>query len=82
MHDESSRRRVGEAPAIESAILALLLVEDEQRPWSVDELASEVGSHLDTAEAIAALHRAGLIHRCGDFVFATRAAVHSQRLCH
>jgi hypothetical protein len=82
MHDESSRRRVDEAPAIESAILALLLVEDEQRPWSVDELASEVGSDLDTADAIAALHRAGLIHRCGDFVFATRAAVHSQRLCH
>jgi hypothetical protein len=82
MHDESSRRRADEAPAVEGAILGLLLVEDEQRPWSVSELELEIGSHVDTVDAIAALHRAGLIHRCGDLVFPTRAAVNSERLAH
>jgi hypothetical protein len=82
MHDESSPGRAEEAPTIEGAILALLLVEDEQRPWSVGELELEIGSHVDTVDAIAALHRAGLLHRCGDFVFPTRAAISSERLAH
>jgi hypothetical protein len=32
------------------------------------------------ADAIAALHAVGLIHRCGDFVFASRAALCMDRL--
>lgn len=43
--------------------------------WSVEELVAEIGRRLDTTDAVAALNAAGLIHRCGEFVFATRAAI-------
>ena len=60
----------------ESAIMSQLLVADEQRPWSTEELAREIGKPIAVADAIAALHAAGLIHRTSDgFLFPTRAAV-------
>jgi hypothetical protein len=68
------------AEQVERAILVMLLVADEQRPWSVHEVELEIGDHIETADGLGALHRAGLIHRCGDFVFATRAAVRAQQL--
>ena len=37
---------------------------------------AEIGEQIATADALASLHAAGLIHRCGAFVFATRAALH------
>jgi hypothetical protein len=58
----------------EQTILALLL-SDGQCVWSVEELVTEIGRRLDTVDAVAALSAAGLIHRCGEFVFATRAAI-------
>ncbi|HTC61119.1 MAG TPA: hypothetical protein VK691_13535 [Solirubrobacteraceae bacterium] len=36
---------------------------------------AEIGRRLDTTDAVAALNAAGLIHRCGEFVFATLAAI-------
>jgi hypothetical protein len=57
-----------------SAIFGLLTTPNEQRPWSVGELALEIGK-IDVEDALARLHGAGLVHRCGEFVWATRAAL-------
>jgi hypothetical protein len=75
MQDEISRMPVDDEKRAEKGILSLLLASDSQRPWSVAELERERGEHLGTLDAVASLHAAGLIHRCGEFVFATRAAV-------
>ena len=37
-------------------------------------------SRIEVIDGLASLHAAGLIHRCGDFVFATRAASRFDRL--
>jgi len=65
----------------ESTIMSLLLVEDDQRPWSTEELIREIGRELDVRDAISDLHAVGLLHRTSDgFVFATRAATHLDQL--
>jgi hypothetical protein len=58
-----------------SAVLGLLLVPQQQRPWAVRELVLEIGNPIGVEDAIAQLHGAGLVHRCGEFVWATRAAL-------
>jgi predicted transcriptional regulator len=64
-----------------STIMSLLLVQDDQRPWSIEELIREIGRELDTRDAISDLHAVGLVHRTSDdFVFATRAATHLDAL--
>jgi hypothetical protein len=69
------------AAQTESAIMAVLLVPDDQRPWSTDELIRDIGRRRDVLDAISNLHGAGLIHRTTDgFVFASRAAIHIDRL--
>jgi hypothetical protein len=80
MQDESSRTPSRAAEQVEQAILVMLLVADEQRPWSVHEVELEIGDHIETVDGLDALHRVGLIHRCGDFVFATRAALRAEQL--
>jgi len=80
MQDESRRTTANSTDRVERAILALLLGADEQRPWSVGEVELEIGDRIETLDGLAALHRAGLIHCCGEFVFAARAAVRAERL--
>jgi hypothetical protein len=70
------------APAVERrrdetqfVVLALLLDPDCPGPWSLAELAREVGCEITVADAVVSLHAAGLVHRCDEFVFATRPAV-------
>jgi hypothetical protein len=55
-------------------LLLLLLDPECLGPWSVDELAREVGCELGVADAVVGLQAAGLAHCCGGFVFASRAA--------
>lgn len=63
--------------ANEWEVLELLLDSDTQRPLSMGEIEREVGNHVVAADAVAALNRAGLIHRTSDgFIFASRPAVH------
>jgi hypothetical protein len=65
----------------EGAILGLLLNFDAGSLWSVDELVRQLSaSRLEVVDGLASLQAAGLIHRVGDFVFATRAASRFDRL--
>jgi hypothetical protein len=76
MHDEISRMPEEEEEMAQKGVLGLLLGLESQRPWSVAELERERGGdHVGTVDAVASLHAAGLVHRCGEFVFASRAAV-------
>jgi hypothetical protein len=59
----------------DSIILEWLTDGDAQRPWSVDEVIREYGDRSQTLDALSRLHGVGLIHRSGDFLWATRAAV-------
>ncbi len=68
--------------AVTHALLDLL-VRERASLWSVAELDRALcppdgpGSAED---AIAGLYAAGLVHRVGDFVFATRAALEAERI--
>ncbi|MFZ1926319.1 MAG: hypothetical protein WAU42_09280 [Solirubrobacteraceae bacterium] len=64
-----------ENSVIEFGIYDRLTLPDEQRPWAVRELVLEIGDQLEVEDALARLHGAGLVHRCGEFVWATRAAL-------
>jgi hypothetical protein len=75
---------------LDEALLGLL-IHDHPGLWSLTELnrsltsssqtvsGNEPPTH-DTEDAIERLYAAGLIHRVGQFVFATRAAHAAQRL--
>lgn len=63
-----------------SAVFGLLIGPRDQRPWSVRELVLELGNQLDVEDAVACLHGAGLLHRCGEFVWATRTALAADQL--
>jgi len=57
----------------DNALIGLLIYDDSQRPWSVDEVEREIGD--DTRDSLARLHGAGLLNRVEDFVWPSRAAV-------
>ena len=70
--DEDSEGRLGEN-ADEKAVLELLLC--DAVPWTVEEIVREVScTRVDAVDAVARLVAAGLLHRCGEFVFLTRTA--------
>ncbi len=75
MQDDPSMDPADVLRVSDSAVYGLLILPDEQRPWSVGELARELGSPIDVEDALARLRGAGLVHRCGEFVWATRAAL-------
>lgn len=65
----------------ESAMLGLLLNVDAGSIWAVDELVRQLSApRLEVLDGLAELEAAGLIHRLGDFVFASRAASSFDRL--
>ena len=69
-----------DAGVIESGIFDRLVTANQQRPWAVRELVLEIGSQIDVEDALARLHGAGLVHRCGEFVWATRAALAAEAI--
>ena len=79
MHDENSSVAADEA-RVDHAILSILLDDHGPPLWAVEEVAREMGDPLATADSLARLYGAGLVHRFEDFVFATRAALSACRL--
>jgi hypothetical protein len=77
MHDQRSSAEAEDS--IDQAILALLL-DDQARPWSDDEVAREVGDRIDVTDSLARLYGAGLVHRLEGFVFATRPALRGAQI--
>ncbi len=78
MPDEQPIRDVAvEVNRIERDVLYLLTYPQDNEPiWSVEDIGREIESPANADDAVASLHRAGLIHRTSDgFVFATRPAV-------
>jgi hypothetical protein len=66
---------------VEGAILGLLLSFDAGSIWSVEEVVRELSaSRIQVMDGLASLRAAGLLHRCGDFVFASRAAARFDRI--
>jgi membrane-associated PAP2 superfamily phosphatase len=61
-------------------ILMLLLWSSEEQWWSLEALVHRVGDPIVALDALTALSDAGLVHRQGKFVFATRAATHYHQL--
>jgi hypothetical protein len=59
---------------VEFVVLALLLDIGSPGPWTVSEIGREVGCETRAAEAVLGLDAAGLVHRSGDLVFASRPA--------
>jgi hypothetical protein len=76
--DERRSDPIGDEP--ERLVLYLLLEGDGPPLWSVQELGREIGSELTAADAVVGLHASGLVHRLGEFVFATRTAARFQQL--
>ncbi len=60
---------------VEAGIYGRLVRSDEQRPWAIRELVLELRDPIAVQDALTELQDNGLIHRCGEFVWATRAAL-------
>jgi hypothetical protein len=80
MPDHRSRDLGAADDDLERSVLALLLESKHPGPWSVHELARELGGELHTADAVARLHCVGLLHRCDDYAWPTRAAARFHQL--
>jgi len=75
MHDQRNDLTPAEQEVHDdTTVLNLLLEDDVRAPLSVDELIREVGRHINALDSLTRLQGSGLIHRCDEFVFATRAA--------
>lgn len=62
----------------DAAVLELLLVGDDQRPWSIDEIEREIGK--ETKDSLNRLYGGGLIHRLDGFVWPTKAALMAEAI--
>ncbi len=79
MQDQPNETVEEQGRRTQQTILTLVLTGGQQI-WSVEELVLEIGRRLDVVDSVAALQAAGLVHRCHDFVFATRAALRFDEL--
>jgi predicted transcriptional regulator len=62
------------------AILVLLVSSGSERPWSLGELEAEVDDASAVQDGVRQLQGLGLVHRCEEFVWPTRAAVAADEL--
>ncbi len=74
LDDERSRSKLGQ-PEVEAAIMALLLSDEHQGPWTRAEVEREIsGDAITACDALVALCASGLIHMEEQLVIASRAA--------
>lgn len=59
---------------VDCEVLHFMLGSDGGWPWSIGEIASELGDESNAIDALRRLDHAGLVHRFGDFAFPTRTA--------
>jgi hypothetical protein len=64
--------------ATDEAIMGLLV--EDRGPWAIAEVQRMIGSEIATADSLARLRRGGLVHQCGEFVFASRTALEAADL--
>lgn len=64
---------------IDNTVLSFMLC-GESWPWTVDEIARELGREGNATDAVSRLTRTGLVHRAGEFVFPTRTARRANEL--
>jgi hypothetical protein len=57
---------------IDNTVVSFLL-DKPSWPWSLEEIARELGDRPDAEDAVARLTGTGLVHRIGDFAFPTRS---------
>jgi hypothetical protein len=75
MQDQPSPRdAAAELNNLERVVLHVLLEGETAGIWSEREVAKALGSEAHAAYALVNLHADGLVHRCNEFVFPTRAA--------
>jgi hypothetical protein len=81
MQDQPIQRDLAaEFDSNERQVLELLLDPDAPGPWSVHEVCVALRNKVRAEDALAALHRAGLVHRCEEFVFASKPAIRCMQL--
>jgi hypothetical protein len=65
---------------MQQCVLCVLLAPVGSGLYSMHELGVAAGDHDAAGFAVVELHASGLVHRLGEFVFATRAAVRAREL--
>jgi len=65
---------------VKRAILGLLVSSGSERPWSLSELEAEVDDADAVSDGVRQLQGLGLVHRCEEFAWPTRAAVAADEL--
>jgi hypothetical protein len=72
IRDEGSDDRVTEEQT--DGLVLEFMLGNGSWPWTISELARELGDDLNAIDSVARLTGTGLAHRCGDLVFPSRAA--------
>jgi hypothetical protein len=80
MSKQSPQPVAEEDDRLERDIVALLSNHGPTGLWSIGEVRQALGGALVITDALDRLHKAGVIHRCGEFVLITRAAARSLQL--
>jgi hypothetical protein len=80
MHEQGIPDGLLREDEVDRALLFLLVNDEAALPWSVEELAREIGGAVVVQDSLARLYGAGLVHRLGGFAFATRAALRAAEL--
>jgi hypothetical protein len=82
MQEQPTADRAQHQDTADAGIMCRLLVHDDHRPWSVEELIRDRDNNAgETRDAIARLQGLGLIHLTVDgLVFPTRAALYLDQL--